>query len=39
LAALGPAATGWPLRVADAVTTTEPPTAAELDALRKLTGR
>ncbi|MDQ1710279.1 MAG: glutaconate CoA-transferase, subunit [Frankiaceae bacterium] len=32
-------ATGWPLRVADAVTTTEPPTAAELDALRKLTGR
>jgi glutaconate CoA-transferase subunit B len=32
-------ATGWALRVADTVTTTEPPTAAELDVLRELTGR
>jgi glutaconate CoA-transferase subunit B len=32
-------ATGWQLRIADAVTTTEPPTAAELAALRELTGR
>jgi glutaconate CoA-transferase subunit B len=32
-------ATGWELRVADEVTTTEPPTEAELDALRELTGR
>jgi glutaconate CoA-transferase, subunit B len=30
------AATGWPLRVADEVTTTEPPTRAELDTLRSL---
>ena len=30
------AATGWPLRVADVVSITEPPTAVELDALRTL---
>lgn len=30
------AATGWPLRVADVVSVTEPPTAVELDALRTL---
>ena len=30
------AATGWPLRVADDVTITEPPTRAELDTLRSL---
>ncbi len=29
-------ATGWPLRVADAVAVTEPPTALELDTLRAL---
>jgi glutaconate CoA-transferase subunit B len=33
------AATGWELRVADAVAVTEPPTAEELDALRELTAR
>jgi glutaconate CoA-transferase, subunit B len=32
-------ATGWALRVADAVTVTEPPTAEELDALRELIAR
>jgi glutaconate CoA-transferase subunit B len=32
-------ATGWELRVADEVTTTEPPTEAELAALRELTHR
>jgi glutaconate CoA-transferase subunit B len=32
-------ATGWELRVADEVTTTEPPTEAELTALRELTSR
>jgi glutaconate CoA-transferase subunit B len=32
-------ATGWTLRVADTVTTTEPPTTAELEALRELTSR
>jgi glutaconate CoA-transferase subunit B len=32
-------ATGWELRVADEVTSTEPPTVAELAALRELTGR
>jgi glutaconate CoA-transferase subunit B len=32
-------ATGWELRVADEVTTTEPPTEAELTALRELTHR
>ncbi|HEV7640051.1 MAG TPA: CoA-transferase [Gaiellaceae bacterium] len=32
-------ATGWELRVADEVTTTEPPTDAELTALRELTHR
>jgi acyl CoA:acetate/3-ketoacid CoA transferase beta subunit len=31
------AATGWPLKTADTVGTTEPPTAAELTALRELT--
>jgi glutaconate CoA-transferase subunit B len=30
------AATGWPLRVAEALDETDPPTAAELDALRAL---
>ncbi len=30
------AATGWPLRIADDVTITEPPTRAELDTLRSL---
>jgi glutaconate CoA-transferase subunit B len=30
------AATGWPLRVADALDETDPPTAAELEALRAL---
>jgi glutaconate CoA-transferase subunit B len=30
------AATGWPLRVADSLDVTEPPTAAELEALRAL---
>ena len=30
------AATAWPLRVADDVATSEPPTAAELRALRAL---
>jgi len=30
------AATGWPLRIADDVTVTEPPTRAELDTLRSL---
>jgi len=30
------AATGWPLRVADVVSVTEPPTAVELDTLRTL---
>jgi glutaconate CoA-transferase subunit B len=33
------AATGWELRVADAVAVTEPPTAEELDALRELLAR
>jgi glutaconate CoA-transferase subunit B len=33
------AATGWDLRVADAVATTEPPTVEELDALRELVAR
>jgi glutaconate CoA-transferase subunit B len=32
-------ATGWELRVADAVAVTEPPTAQELDALRELVSR
>jgi glutaconate CoA-transferase subunit B len=32
-------ATGWELRVADAVDVTDPPTAAELDALRELVSR
>jgi glutaconate CoA-transferase, subunit B len=32
-------ATGWMLRVADTVTTTEPPTTAELEVLRELTSR
>jgi glutaconate CoA-transferase subunit B len=32
-------ATGWTLRVADTVTTTEPPTTAELEVLRELTSR
>ena len=32
-------ATGWPLRVADAVAVTDPPTMAELDALRELVAR
>jgi glutaconate CoA-transferase, subunit B len=32
-------ATGWDLRVADAVAVTEPPTAEELDALRELVSR
>ena len=32
------AATGWPLRVSDSLGTTEPPSAAELRALRALTG-
>jgi glutaconate CoA-transferase subunit B len=32
-------ATGWTLRVADTVTTTAPPTTAELEALRELTSR
>jgi glutaconate CoA-transferase subunit B len=32
-------ATGWELRVADAVAVTEPPTAGELDALRELIAR
>jgi glutaconate CoA-transferase, subunit B len=32
-------ATGWDLRVADAVAVTEPPTAGELDALRELVSR
>jgi glutaconate CoA-transferase subunit B len=32
-------ATGWELRVADEVTTTEPPTDVELDTLRELTSR
>jgi glutaconate CoA-transferase, subunit B len=32
-------ATGWPLRVAETVTTTEPPTAEELSALRELVSR
>jgi glutaconate CoA-transferase, subunit B len=32
-------ATGWELRVADAVAVTEPPTAEELDALRELVSR
>jgi glutaconate CoA-transferase subunit B len=32
------AATGWPLRVADQPGTTDPPTAAELEALRALKG-
>jgi glutaconate CoA-transferase subunit B len=32
-------ATGWALRVADAVTVTQPPTAEELDALRELIAR
>ncbi len=32
------AATGWPLRVSDDLTVTEPPTAEELSALRALTG-
>src|SRR6266536_2002891 len=31
-------ATGWELRVGDELTTTEPPTDAELDALRRLKG-
>jgi glutaconate CoA-transferase, subunit B len=31
--------TGWPLQVADALETTEPPTAAELVALRELASR
>lgn len=31
------ALTGWPLRVADDLGTTEPPSTAELDALRRLT--
>jgi len=31
------AATGWPLRVADPLSMTEPPTEAELDTLRELT--
>jgi glutaconate CoA-transferase, subunit B len=33
------AATGWDLRVSDALRTTEPPTADELSALRELVGR
>jgi glutaconate CoA-transferase, subunit B len=33
------AATGWELRVADEVATTEPPTSDELDALRELVSR
>jgi acyl CoA:acetate/3-ketoacid CoA transferase beta subunit len=33
------AATGWPLRVAGKVATTEPPTAQELGALRELVSR
>lgn len=33
------AATGWPLKVAAAVVTTEPPTEAELQALRELKSR
>ena len=33
------AATGWALRVADELGVTDPPTGAELDALRALTGR
>jgi glutaconate CoA-transferase subunit B len=33
------AATGWALRVADELGVTDPPTYAELDALRALTGR
>jgi glutaconate CoA-transferase subunit B len=32
-------ATGWEVRVAEAVATTEPPTEAELSALRELVGR
>ena len=32
-------ATGWPLRIRDDVTPTEPPTVAELAALRALTGK
>jgi glutaconate CoA-transferase, subunit B len=32
-------ATGWELRIADAVAVTEPPTAEELDALRELIAR
>jgi glutaconate CoA-transferase subunit B len=33
------AATGWPLRVAAALTTTEPPSAQELEVLRDLQAR
>jgi glutaconate CoA-transferase subunit B len=33
------AATGWDLRIADALTTTQPPTAGELAALRELVAR